>query len=235
MDAYIGTSGFSYKEWIGSFYPEKLPAKQMLKYYAERFLTVEANNTFYRMPTKAALAAWLPQVGERFVFSVKAPQRITHFARLKPESFETLAFFLDVTSVLGKALGPLLFQLPPNLKKDAHRLAAFLAQLPRENRSAFEFRHTSWFDDEIFALLASHNASLVVSESETLEAPLQKTADWIYLRLRRQDYTTADLEKWSIRLTDLDLATAFIYFKHEDAGSGPRLAAELTEILKRSH
>lgn len=231
MRAYLGTSGYAYKEWIGSFYPPKTSTKKMLAYYAERFTTVEANNTFYRMPTKEAVAAWLTEVPPGFVFACKAPQQITHFKRLKEDSYQPLAHFVDVVSVLGEALGPLLFQLPPNMKKDAPRLAAFLAEIPRERRAAFEFRHESWFDDETFTLLAKHNASLVVSESEKLEAPLQKTADWIYLRLRREDYTTQDLVRWSSDLTKLGVATAYIYFKHEDAGTGPKLAAEMRALL----
>lgn len=236
MRTHIGTSGYAYKEWLGSFYPDKLSTKKMLPYYAARLSTVEANNTFYRMPSKQALEGWRSEVPDGFVFAVKAPQRITHFARLKEESYESLAYFLDVVAVLGPALGPLLFQLPPNLKRDDTRLAAFLHRLPRERRAAFEFRHESWFDEAIYALLAAHNVSLVISESDkpdTSDAPLRRTADWVYLRLRKEGYSTAELDVWAERLQTFGVDEAYVYFKHEDAGQAPRLAQQLGEALQR--
>ncbi len=236
MQTHLGTSGYAYKEWLGSFYPEKLSTKKMLPFYAARFSTVEANNTFYRMPSKAALEAWRGEVPPGFVFALKAPQRITHFARLKEESYESLAYFLDVASVLGPALGPLLFQLPPNLKRDDARLAAFLERLPRDRRAAFEFRHESWFDEAIFTLLAAHNASLVISESEkpdTRDAPLRRTANWVYLRLRKETYDATELDAWAARLQSFGVEDAFVYFKHEDAGQAPVLAQQLGEALQR--
>lgn len=232
MRVLVGTSGYSYKEWIGSFYPPKTAAKKMLAYYASRLSTVEANGTFYRMPTKEAVAAWLPEVGPDFVFACKAPQKVTHFSRLKEDSYESLAHFVEVTSVLGKALGPSLFQLPPNLPKDAPRLAAFLAQLPAGHRAAFEFRHESWFDDEVYAILRAKNAALVIAETEDFATPIEQTArDWVYLRLRREDYVSADLARWAKQLAKLRADTAYVYFKHEDTGRGPQLALELATLL----
>jgi len=225
-----GTSGFAYKEWKGSFYPEDLPAKQFLRYYAERFPTVEANNTFYRMPTAKALGAWCDEVPEHFVFAVKAPQRITHQQRLV-ESGEAVAALARATEALGARLGPLLFQLPPFLKKDAARLKDFLALLPAGWRAAFEFRHASWFDDEVYQALRARNAALVISESDKLAAPLVATADWGYLRLRREDYLDADLIAWAEKIKAQPWQHTFVYFKHEDAGAGPKLAAQLTALL----
>src|SRR5881394_1123722 len=151
MNLYVGTSGFSYKEWKGPFYPEDLPEKQMLRFYGERFRTVEINNTFYRMPKESVLDAWANEVPADFKFVLKAPQRITHMQRLK-DAADSVSYLLKVAVALKERLGPLLFQLPPYFKKDAARLRDFLDLLPREPRSAFEFRHPSWFDDEIFGM-----------------------------------------------------------------------------------
>src|SRR5688572_17610427 len=164
MSLYVGTSGYSYKEWKGSFYPEKIPAKDMLRYYSERLSTVEINATFYRMPQKSMLENWQEQVPKAFRFSLKAPQRITHFKRLK-ETDEETKYFFETASVLAEQLGVVLFQLPPNMKKDLPRLETFLAQLPAEVCSAFEFRHPTWFDDDVLALLHTHNRPLVVSDT----------------------------------------------------------------------
>ncbi len=190
---YVGTSGYSYKEWKGSFYPKNLPDKQMLRYYGERFRTVEINNTFYRMPKASVLEAWAAEVPADFKFVLKAPQRITHIQRLK-DAGESVSYLLEVAGALKERLGPLLFQLPPNLKKDVPRLREFLALLPLERRAAFEFRHPSWFDDEVFGLLRDHQAALCIAEAEDdLEVPFVATADWGYLRLRRPDYGDAEL------------------------------------------
>jgi uncharacterized protein YecE (DUF72 family) len=230
MNLYVGTSGFSYKAWKGRFYPEDLPEKQMLHFYGERFRSVEINNTFYRMPSASVLEAWAGEVPEDFRFVLKAPQRITHAQRLKGTG-DSLAHLLEVAGVLGKRLGPLLFQLPPNLPKDAVRLRDFLALLPGERRAAFEFRHRSWFDDEIFGLLREQQIALCIAEAETdLEVPFVATAEWGYLRLRRPDYGDAELRAWAQRLRDQDWGDAFVFFKHEDEAKGPQLAARFLEL-----
>lgn len=230
MNLYVGTSGYAYKEWKGSFYPGDLPAKRMLHYYGEHFRSIEINNTFYRMPTAALLQAWAGEVPADFRFVLKASQRITHQHRLV-DADEDVGYLLDVADTLGKRLGALLFQLPPNLKKDVARLDAFLALLPPPHRAAFEFRHPSWFDDEVFALLRAHRAALCIAEAEgDLEVPCVATADWGYLRLRRTDYGEAELRVWVARLRQQDWQDAFVFFKHEEAGRGPQLAQRLLEL-----
>lgn len=227
---FIGTSGYSYKEWKGSFYPEDLPASKMLRYYAERLDTVEANNTFYRMPSAKTLDEWTAQVPPGFVFAIKAPQRITHQQRLVG-SAETLEAVWRATEVLGARRGPFLFQLPPFLKKDVPRLADFLALLPASIEAAFEFRHPSWLDDEVYAALEARRAALVIADAEKLTTPLVATAPFGYLRLRREDYTQADVDTWAARISAQPWPRAYVYFKHEEAGTGPRLAAELRARL----
>ena len=230
MNLYVGTSGYSYKEWKGPFYPEELPDKQMLHYYGERFRSVEINNTFYRMPKASVLEAWAAEVPADFKFVLKASQRITHFQRLK-DAGDSVSYLLDVAGVLKERLGPLLFQLPPNLKKDAPRLRDFLALLPSNRRLAFEFRHQSWFDDEIFGLLREFQAALCIAEAENdLEIPFVSTADWGYLRLRRPDYGDAELKEWKKRVSGQDWRDAFIFFKHEDEGKGPLMAKRFGEL-----
>ena len=230
MKLYVGTSGYAYKEWKGNFYPKDLPAKQMLHYYGTHFRSVEINNTFYRMPTTALLQAWADEVPADFHFVLKAPQRITHLARLQ-DADETVATLLDVAATLQQRLGALLFQLPPNLKKDVARLRAFLALLPPQPRVAFEFRHASWFDDAVFALLHAHRAALCIADAEgDIEVPVVATADWGYLRLRRPDYDAAALQAWAQRLRQQDWQDAFVFFKHEDAGRGTQLAARFIEL-----
>jgi uncharacterized protein YecE (DUF72 family) len=226
MRVRAGTSGFSYKEWKGSFYPEDLPAGEMLRFYAGRLAAVEINNTFYRMPKPALLEGWSAQVPESFRFVLKASQRITHHKRLK-EAGEEAAYFFRVAATLGDRLGPALFQLPPNLKKDLPRLEAFLDVLPAGSRAAFEFRHASWFEEDVFAALRARGAALCIAEDEDLATPLVATADWGYLRLRRQDYTEADVIAWADRVRAQSWGEAYVFFKHEDAGSGPKLAAQL--------
>jgi uncharacterized protein YecE (DUF72 family) len=229
MRVLAGTSGFSYKEWKGSFYPEDLPADRMLAYYAERLPAVEINNTFYRMPKPALLESWAAEVASGFRFVLKASQRITHFKRLKDTGSE-VEYFFGVASTLGERLGPVLVQLPPNLKKDLPRLEAFLATLPAQARPAFEFRHASWFEDDVFAALRAKGAALCVAEDEELATPLVATADWGYMRLRRQDYDDGAVAAWADRVRGQSWSEAYVFFKHEDAGAGPRLAAE---FLKR--
>jgi uncharacterized protein YecE (DUF72 family) len=230
MRLYVGTSGYAYKEWKGSFYPAGLPAKRMLHYYGEHFRTVEINNTFYRMPTASLLEAWASEVPTDFKFVLKASQRITHLQRLK-DADESVAYLLDVAATLQQRLGTLLFQLPPNLKKDVPRLRAFLDLLPPQQRAAFEFRHASWFDDEVFALLHDHQAALCIAEAEgDLEVPVVATTDWGYLRLRRPDYGDAELKTWTKRVQQQNWQDAFVFFKHEEAGRGPQLATRFIEL-----
>src|SRR5438045_6744172 len=184
MNLYVGTSGYSYKEWKGTFYPDELPDKQMLRFYGERFRSVEINNTFYRMPKASVLETWAAEVPADFKFVLKASQRITHKQRLK-DAGDSVSYLLEVAGVLKDRLGPLLFQLPPNLKKDVPRLRDFLALLPSQRRAAFEFRHQSWFDDEMFELLRGHQAALCIAEAEDdVAIPCAAAADWGYLRLR---------------------------------------------------
>jgi uncharacterized protein YecE (DUF72 family) len=219
MEIRVGTSGYAYREWRGSFYPEKLKPALMLGYYAARLSTVEINNTFYKLPERQTLERWAEQVPAGFVFVLKASQRITHRQRLAPESKETLDYMLDTGSALGDKLGPILFQTPPFLKKDAPRLRAFLELLPASQRSAFEFRHESWQDEEVYEALRARNATLVCADTEdsgALGAPIVPTADWGYLRLRRMDYDAAALEPWAARIRSQPWRQAFVFFKHED-------------------
>ena len=236
MKLHVGTSGYSYKEWKGSFYPEDLSAKKMLAYYGERLNTVEINNTFYRLPKASVLETWADQVPGHFRFSIKASRRITHFTRLKPEAAEPLEYLLATLETLGDRLGVVLFQMPPNLKKDAERLAGFLEMLPDGTRAAFEFRHDSWKDDEIADLIRARGMALVCADTEEPEEdePIVSTTDWGYLRLRRPGYDRADLERWASRLRDTGWEQAFVFFKHEDEGAGPRMAAEFREIFERA-
>jgi uncharacterized protein YecE (DUF72 family) len=230
MNLYVGTSGYSYKEWKGSFYPEKIPAKEMLRYYAGRLSTVEINATFYRMPQKSMLENWKEQVPSSFRFSLKAPQRVTHFKRLKDADEET-KYFLETAAVLEDQLGVVLFQLPPNMKKDLPRLETFVNQLPPEPRAAFEFRHPTWFDDDVLDLLRSRNQALCISDTDDLPVThIDKTADWGYLRLRRVNYSESDLEEWLRRIRAQQWGETLVFFKHEDEGTGPRLAAQFLEL-----
>ena len=230
MNLYVGTSGYSYKEWKGTFYPDDLPDKQMLRFYGERFRSVEINNTFYRMPKASVLEAWAAEVPTDFKFVLKASQRITHQQRLK-DAGDSVAYLLEVARGLKERLGPLLFQLPPFLQKDAPRLREFLALLPKDRRAAFEFRHQSWFDEEIFSLLRDQHAALCIAEAENdLEIPFVSTADWGYLRLRRPDYGDTELKTWGDRVRQHNWKDAFIFFKHEDEGKGPQMAKRFLEL-----
>ena len=223
-----GTSGWSYKEWKGYFYPEKLAAKDMLHYYSERFATVEVNNTFYRMPNAGTLEGWASQVPEDFTFVLKASKRITHDKRLKEVS-DSVEYLLRTSAALASRLGPFLVQLPPNMKKDVPRLRDFLAIFPA--RAAFEFRHTSWFDDEVYAALRERNAAWCVADTgEADDPPFEATADWGYLRLRRVAYEEGDLKTWADRIRGQSWSEAYVFFKHEEAGTGPKLAARFMEL-----
>ncbi len=229
-----GTSGYSYKEWKGPFYPERLPPKEMLRFYAERLPAVEINNTFYRMPKADVLSSWADQVPEHFRFSIKASRRITHFKRLKDVDEET-EYLVRVTGTLGERLGVILFQLPPNMKADLPRLESFLELLPKDLPAAFEFRHDSWRDDKIEQVLADRNLALCVSDSLEKPASVQLPgASWGYLRLRRENYTRADLAAWAQRIQTHGWNHAFVFFKHEDEAAGPKMAAEFLELATRA-
>jgi uncharacterized protein YecE (DUF72 family) len=221
-----GTSGFSYKEWVGEFYPDKLAAKDMLAHYATRLPIVEINNTFYRMPNAAAIEAWRSQVSDSFRFAIKVPRRISHIKRLR-ECGEELKFLLRALAGLEPCLGSLLVQLPPHARCDEAALAAFLNEVPDGARVAFEFRNESWLVPAVFKLLESRNAALVQSESDDTFEPLPWTADWAYLRLRRVDYGAEDLRRWLERIDASGVTEAQVFFKHEDAATGPKLAAQL--------
>ncbi|MDH3589836.1 MAG: DUF72 domain-containing protein [Gammaproteobacteria bacterium] len=230
MQVYAGTSGYSYKEWLGNFYPEKLVAAKMLGYYGERLPAVEINNTFYRMPKPNVLENWRAQVPEDFRFSIKASRRITHNKKLA-DADEEVAFLTGNLESLGDTLGAVLFQLPPFLRKGAERLQKFIDILPAGLPAAFEFRHVSWFDDEIGDMLAQRNFALVISENEDGGVPERiSTADWGYLRLRRPDYDDKMLMDWHERIAEQPWAQVFAFFKHEDDGAGPAMARRFLDI-----
>ena len=233
MNVLVGTSGYSYKEWKGRFYPQDLKEAGMLRFYAERFRTVEINNSFYRMPSPELVARWEGEVPAGFRFVLKAPRRITHEKRLLDVA-DTVQRFLDVASRLGAKQGPLLFQLPPYFKKDTARLRDFLALVPGPARAAFEFRDPSWEDEEVAETLRAAGAALCLADTdEGPAAPvLVSTADWGYLRLRRTDYDDEALRAWAARIRAQPWTDAFVFFKHEDEGRGPDLAARLVEILR---
>ncbi len=232
MQLHVGTSGYSYKEWKGSFYPEDLKAKDMLTYYAERLGGVEINNTFYRLPKASVLENWASQVPESFRFSIKASRRITHFTRMKPEAREPTEYLLSTVETLGDRLGTILFQLPPNLKADADRLAGFLEMLPEGTRAAFEFRHDSWKDEAVHELLRARGMALVCADAEEGDdEPIVETGSWGYLRLRRPGYDPSDLKRWAENIRATSWERVFVFFKHEDEGAGPRMAAEFREIF----
>jgi len=234
MNLQVGTSGFSYKEWKGSFYPEDLPAKEMLPYYSSRLPAVEINNTFYRLPQKSMLENWKEQVPPHFRFSIKASQRITHFKRLKDAAAET-NYLLETAGTLEDRLGMILFQLPPNMKKDLERLTSFLEILPPTVRATFEFRHPSWLEDDVLELLSANNRALCVSDTDEMPAThIDKTADWGYLRLRRVQYSKDALQEWLDRIRAQSWTDTFVFFKHEDEATGPKLAAEFLKLAKPS-
>jgi uncharacterized protein YecE (DUF72 family) len=217
-----GTSGYAFKEWKGSFYPKDIKADDMLRHYAGQFPTVEINNTFYRLPRESVLNQWGEQVGEEFTFSIKASQRITHFARLKPESASAVEFLLRNTALLGDRLGPILFQLPPNLQRDFDRLRVFLDTLPKRRRYTIEFRHESWFGDDVFDVLREHDVAMCIVEQPEFASPVVATASWGYTRLHRFDYDDAMLAEWSRKISAMPWSEAYVYFKHDEGiGSGP--------------
>ena len=230
---WIGTSGYNYPEWKGNFYPAGLPAARMLPYYAARFPTVEINYTFYRMPTEKLVSGWAAQTPSPFKLTLKSPRRITHDSRLK-DCGPAVANFCQVAATLGDKLGALLFQLPPFLRKDLGLLDAFVAELPQGTRAAFEFRHVSWFDEEVFARLAGRNLALCVADSDKLSTPVRITADYGYFRLRDEGYQPDDIQRWAdvIRRETASCRDVFVYFKHEDEGKGPEFAKLLMNNLR---
>jgi uncharacterized protein YecE (DUF72 family) len=222
MKLRAGTSGYAFKEWKGSFYPDDLKDDGMLGYYAGKFPTVEINNTFYRLPKEDVLRNWAAQVPDTFTFAIKASQRITHFARLKPDSASAVEFLIKNTAALGNRLGPILFQLPPNLKKDFDRLRNFLGILPNDRRYTIEFRHESWFDDEVFGALRERDIPLCIAEQPKFASPVVATASWGYARLHRLDYDEPALVEWAKRIATQPWSEAYVYFKHDEGtGSGP--------------
>jgi uncharacterized protein YecE (DUF72 family) len=232
----VGTSGYNYPEWKGSFYPSDLPATKMLPYYAGKFPTVEINYTFYRMPTPKLIAGWRAQVPADFRFTLKAPKRITHDKRLRAgEVAESVNGFITAASELGPQLAALLFQLPPNFKKDLGLLKEFLALLPPKTTAAFEFRNASWLDDEVFDTLRARNLALCIADSEARETPIVTTADYAYLRLRDEGYGDADIAQWTDTAKRLAVTArdVFVYFKHEDEGKGAAFGLQMMKNLEQ--
>ena len=227
---WVGTSGYNYREWKGSFYPADIADKEMLAHYAGRFATVEINYTFYRMPTVRILANWARETPDRFRFALKAPRRITHEQRLRSIE-DTLAHFCEVAETLGPKLGPLLFQLPPFLRKDVELLEVFLHDLPTGMRSAVEFRHASWHAEDTYAVLKRFGVALCIADSEERTTPFEATAPFGYFRLRRAAYDDAALGAWIERMEGTTWKDVFVYFKHEERGTGPRYAARFVELL----
>jgi uncharacterized protein YecE (DUF72 family) len=229
---WVGTSGYNYPEWKGSFYPEKLPAAKMLPYYAERFPTVEINYTFYRAPNEKILDGWSKATPDRFKLTLKAPKRITHDARLR-NCADATRQFLETAAGLGPKLGALLFQLPPNLKKDMALLDDFLAAFPPRVCAAFEFRHESWLADDVYERLRARNLAICVADSERLSTPVEITADYGYFRLRDEGYTPDDIRRWAAVIAQRSAACkdVFVYFKHEEEGKGPEFAKLLMQHL----
>ncbi len=235
MNLWIGTSGFQYTEWKGTFYPSDLPTSRMLAFYSERFATTEINYTFHRIPSAKTIDNWCAGTPERFRFALKAPQKVTHFAKLK-NCDDTMNYFVSVIANLERKLGPVLLQLPPTLKKDTALLESFLHCVPDTLRAAFEFRDASWFDDAVFDLLQRKNVALCIADSEKLSTPVVTTARYGYLRLRREDYSANDVSRWAevIRANENAWSDAFVYFKHEESGTGPKLATQLLHLLDTS-
>jgi uncharacterized protein YecE (DUF72 family) len=231
MHILVGTSGWSYKEWKGSFYPDDLPPDDMLRYYATRLATVEINNSFYRIPREKVLLDWAAQVPAEFRFVLKASRRITHVSRLA-DADGSLPYFLQTVNVLGDRLGPTLFQCPPTLKKDMARLTDFLGRVPRTWRAALEFRHESWFDEEVYEALRTRDAALVMVDEDPGSTPLVATASWGYLRLRRAEYGDSALAEWAERIKAQPWTEAFAFLKHdEDRPTGPEAAMRLAGMI----
>ena len=232
MRLIVGTSGYSYKEWKGTFYPDDLPASKMLPFYAEHFDSVEINNTFYRMPEAKTLAKWKGEVPDRFTFILKAPQRITQQKKLH-DAADDVRYFFEVAASLGEKLGPVLFQLPPFFRKDAARLREFIGVVPPEARVGFEFRHPSWMDEEVYDILRGRDAALCASDTDEVsdaDALVVPTASWGYQRLRRTDYSDAQLQAWRARIDRQPWSDAYVFFKHEEEGKGPAFAKRFLSL-----
>jgi uncharacterized protein YecE (DUF72 family) len=228
---WIGTSGYNYPEWRGTFYPEKMKPADMLPFYAAQFDSVEINYTFYRMPNAKTIDGWAAATPPEFRFVLKAPRRITHEKRLK-DFGDTLAVFVRLASGLEGRLGPLLFQLPPNLKKDLPRLEAFLDELPDTAKAAFEFRHESWFDEDVFSALRARGAALCIADSEKISAPNVRTAAFAYFRLRDEGYQEADIAAWADKVREASQSgEVYVFFKHEESGKGPAFAKQLRTLI----
>jgi uncharacterized protein YecE (DUF72 family) len=230
----IGTSGYNYPEWRGSFYPEKFPTGKMLAFYAERFNTVEVNYTFYRIPTVPLLEGWARGTPDGFTFTLKAPRRITHDSKLRHVESLTQAF-CKTAAALGEKLGVLLFQLPPTLKRDDAVFESFLETIPEGTRAAFEFRHLSWLDDAVFDRLRRRNLALCIADSEKLSTPVTSTANYSYFRLRDEGYQPADIERWAETIRERAPGDVHVYFKHEEQGKGPEFARMLMALLGIPH
>jgi uncharacterized protein YecE (DUF72 family) len=229
---WVGTSGYAYPEWRGSFYPEKMQTAKMLPYYAEHFATVEINNTFYRMPNAKLLEGWSAQTPENFKLTLKAPQRITHHKRLR-DCADDVKYFLEVASTLGPKLGAILFQTPPYLRMNLEVLDGFLEMLPAGLCAAFEFRHKSWMESDVFSRLQAKGLALCVADSENFSTPVEITAGYAYFRLRDEGYQPADIERWAQVIREKTAASSdvFVYFKHEEAGIGTEFAKQLIKHL----
>lgn len=230
MDIRVGTSGYQYKQWRGGFYPEGCKEKDMLRLYAARLSTVEINNTFYRMPKESVLTGWMSQVPPEFRFVLKASRTITHIKRLR-DCTDSIDYLCRTARVMGEQLSALLFQLPPNLKRDPDRLVGLLKAVPSDLKVALEFRHESWFDDDIYKVLREYNAALCTSETDDDGKPLPfvTTADWGYLRLRKESYEDDELQQWATRVKAEGWKHGCIFFKHEE--QGPMLAERLTKFI----
>jgi uncharacterized protein YecE (DUF72 family) len=216
-----GTSGYAFKEWKGSFYPAGLKDDGMLGYYAGKFPTVEINNTFYRLPKEKVLLEWASQVPQPFTFAIKASQRITHHARLGPESVGAVEFLMRNIGALGSRLGPVLFQLPPNLRKDLDRLRLFLDTLPLAGRFTIEFRHASWYEDDVLDVLRARDVALCITDQPDFASPVVATASWGYARLHKPSYDEAGLTTWAETLESQPWKEAYVFFKHdEEEGAG---------------
>jgi uncharacterized protein YecE (DUF72 family) len=231
---YVGTSGWSYSVWKPEFYPQKLAAKNFLKHYATKLNTVEVNYTFRRLLSEKAATSWMNDVGPDFRFSPKANQFITHVRQLKDPA--ALERFLPTLQPLSKQLGPILFQLPPHLKVDVPLLNDFLAQLPRNVKSAMEFRHESWFADATYRVLREHNAALCIAESESVVTPEERTATYIYFRFRKPNYKPAELRELVTRVERCvaDGLETYAFFKHEEDPRSPLNAVELVEAVRNN-
>lgn len=233
MNILVGTSGWSYKHWKGSFYPADLPADDMLRYYATRLPAVEINNSFYRIPKEKVLLEWAGQVPPEFRFVLKASRRITHINRLS-DADDSLGYFLRTVNCLGDRMGPTLFQCPPSLRRNMELLRDFLGRVPRTWRAAMEFRHQSWFDDQVYDALREHDVALVTVDEDEETTPLVSTAGWGYLRLRRTEYGEEELRAWADRVRAQPWREAYVFLKHdEESAAGPDAAVRLAAMVQR--